>query len=272
MPFPIQCVWISILSASRIKRLRIGGWYLRGNVQCPLQAVWEEQSVHTLPSVGCWSLETAKLAARCSRSLFLHVLYPVTSAGAKTFAVVGWPRRQQYLLVDSRQEVVQCTCRVWILYKGKSSCEVLPECRMVLVAQTQPSSMGFVCKTLQVFLSGRPDLQSLSFGRHVLWILPSFYVTLLTHCLVLLWIGKFLSRISSEQKHGVPVRWPWFTSQMKSFFPSTLTEQQSFCGQWAPKLYSSKDQDLIGCNCTITIGQRFAVFFFKIEDCHGKWK
>jgi len=58
-------------------------------MQCPLQAVSEEQSVHILPSVGCWSFEIAVLAARCSRSLFLHVLKHITSAGAKTFAIVG---------------------------------------------------------------------------------------------------------------------------------------------------------------------------------------
>lgn len=106
----------------------------------------EEHSVHTLPSVGGWSWETAKLAAKSSKIVHSPMIKHVISPGAKTFATVGWPGRQQYLLIDSRQEVVQCTCRVWILYKGNSYREVLPKFQTELVAQSPPSpQLNGVC-------------------------------------------------------------------------------------------------------------------------------
>lgn len=149
-------VCISILWASCTKHFLLVGWYLRGVCHGHLR----------LPGRGavfmhCPLLE-AELERACTSSKTFHlpVLNHVTSPGTKTFAIVGWPRRQQYLLVDSRQEVVQCPCRVWILYKGKSSLSSskVPDSVGSSESPQPPAKWDLYVKLRKPFLSQGLDL------------------------------------------------------------------------------------------------------------------
>lgn len=153
-------VCISILWASCTKHFRLVGWYLRGVCQGHLGLPGRGAVFVHCPLLEA-RLESLQSCTTLSKTFHVPVLNHVISPGAKTFAIVGWPRRQQYLLVDSRQEAVQCPCRVWILYKGKSSHRVLPKFQKVLMAQSSPQpppKWDLYVKLCKPFLSWGLDL------------------------------------------------------------------------------------------------------------------
>lgn len=151
-------VCLSILWASCTKHFLLVGWYLRVCAMATWGCLGEEQCSCT---ALCWRLSLRDCrACTSSKTFHLPVLNHVTSPGTKTFAIVGWPRRQQYLLVDSRQEVVQCPCRVWILYKGKSSLSSskVPDSVGSSESPQPPAKWDLYVKLCKPFLSQGLDL------------------------------------------------------------------------------------------------------------------